>query len=301
VWGSLAHFVRKTETQTLAPIAGVTKKKPVFNCWKNTRHGGHITKFIAIILRCTNKEAQLVYEGEKEAFDTSSFDSLSKNVDTMWDDIANPVEKKLRLKLPDEFLPMDHKGYNKHFVRYLLDRGFSDLGYLYKAYGIGYANTGFYKDRIIFPIRINKKLVTYTGRAITPASIKYRSLSAVDSLAVIKDTVWNFDNLIKYKGKILYLCEGPFDSLKVDYYGKRYRSRATCLFGKTLSDKQTTLVYQLSKNYDRVVILLDPEEEYGTRVLKQQLEFIKNVEVGCLPNGVGDPGELTSSQIKGLT
>ena len=271
------------------------KNKPVFNCWKNSTHKGHITKLIQILLNCDYRKAAEIYGEESPGINTDSFDSILQNSDSLWD---KPKAKIKRLKLLPEYKAINGEGYKRHFVNYLSKRGFTDLDYLHKAYGIGYVTEGFYSDRIIFPVRINNKLVTWTGRAITAAAIKYRSLSAEDSLEAIKNTLWNYDSLLKSRSKTLVICEGPFDSLKVDYYGKQHGVRATCLFGKTISEKQMQLVHKLAKNFKEIVILLDPEEEHGTMVVEEELAFLKRVSVAKIPPGVGDPGELTNEHIK---
>jgi hypothetical protein len=196
-------------------------------------------------------------------------------------------------------------------LAYLKDkRGFlgDDAEVAASYYGLLYSNEDSWNQRIIFPIYMDEKLLCWTGRSIRPdAELRYLSLShkskdkSKGQVAVrnIKDTLWNYDDLIKQGGKRLYLVEGPFDALKLDFYAKPYNIRATCLFNNQISDAQAGWIAKLSKKFEDVRILFDTGAM--TEALRMQIKISGLISgFDTLPNGVKDPGDLNKEQIYSL-
>ena len=52
----------------------------------------------------------------------------------------------------------------------------------------------------------------------------------------------------------LYVLEGPFDALKIDFYGQEFGIRATCLFTANITDAQKELLERLSDYYDLYIL-----------------------------------------------
>jgi len=211
------------------------------------------------------------------------------------------------------------------FWSYMQGRGFLYNGETMKVLNsnhVFFCKKGLFKDRVLFAIRHKGEVVTWTARAIGQSSVRYKSLSEKPSniqgmpLAKrnIKDCLYGYDDLINLTGRdsffnILLVCEGPMDALKLDYLkgklsraGEHARRRPgtppvnfqhTCLFGVTVSEKQVMLLEKLSKVFDKIVFLLDPE------TVVNQVDALSNfagvdVSLGEIPEGYEDPGALDS-------
>jgi hypothetical protein len=150
--------------------------------------------------------------------------------------------------------------------------------------------------RIIFPIYFEGELVTWTGRVISQSMIRYKSLSVEKSIHRITDILFN-DSSIFCGGDVLVITEGPFDAIKVDFYGERYGVKATCLFGMNVSSSQRQILSELAERFDKFVLLLDSKEIVNTLSIKRSLPFL-NLKIGRLPNDIEDPGDLTDMGVK---
>ena len=111
--------------------------------------------------------------------------------------------------------------------------------------------------------------------------------------------------MIKTKGEILFVVEGPFDMLKLDFLARKSNCRATCLFSKYLSSHRLNLLYKLSKNFDSVVYLLDKGEMATSMRFESESSFISmvsqaNVSFAEVPDGFSDPGELQPYGVREL-
>lgn len=213
----------------------------------------------------------------------------------------NEEKKDLSLALPKEFRPAS-KHLPPRFEDYLIDdRGFLRRSLLdfCELYNIHYCVQGNYSGRLVIPVYLRDDLMTYTCRAIGYTSMRYLTLSesdgAVDS---IKELILNFDVA---EGSVLFVCEGPFDALKMDFFGRKYGAGATCLFGKNIKGNQALLIGELAENFEKVVVLLDSTEYDSSLKVQQALSFIrKEVVVGSIPDGESDPGDLSFLQVKKL-
>src|SRR6202040_650598 len=112
---------------------------------------------------------------------------------------------------------------------------------------------GPFSYRVVIPVFLNKRLVTWTGRSIAPSEeLRYRSLSTdpekANGLPValenIKHTLFDYDSL-KEGGRVLAVAEGPLDAMRLGFLGERYGIKATCLFGKSLHPMQLDLLHEI--------------------------------------------------------
>ncbi len=115
------------------------------------------------------------------------------------------------------------------------------------------------------------------------------------SSSEVKNTIFNEDELVG--GETLFITEGPFDALKIDYYGYP-KIRATCLYGVNPTMAQIGILRQVIKNYARVGILFDHEAQEQAMALRDYLP--SKVGIASLPKGVDDPGNLSQGQILNL-
>jgi hypothetical protein len=204
------------------------------------------------------------------------------------------------LTLPHTFKPL-FDTRRSQFIRYMHKRGFHDFAKL-KPYGLQVCTTGPFCYRIIFPVYFNARLVTWTGRAISPCDQRYKSLSydpdkaEGDTIAEgpISDYLLWFDDLLKVREDTIVLTEGPFDALKVDYLGRQHGIRASCFFTAAPSEHQISLLHELLPRFTNKLLLLDRNTTATAMRVAARLSAL-GVRYLQLPEGVKDPGEIMSA------
>lgn len=194
------------------------------------------------------------------------------------------------LVLPtDTFTPIERK--------YLKSRNFNP-SYLHKKYNVvGGGIVGDWKYRIIIPVIIDGKIVSWTGRSILEKSKldelkipRYKNLEIKKSVINPKECLFNLDNS---KNKTVVLTEGPFDVMRL---GNDF----ICSFGTSLTQSQ---IKEIKLRYDKVFIMFDNEIEaqQKARNYGQMLSSI-GVDVEIVDAysdfNKNDGGELNDEEVK---
>ena len=279
---------------------GIHPKKLVFGCWRSSEHKDRkIERLVQKLLNCSKDYAKLIVRGNKET-------TIDSNID-----LVTYISQKLFKA--DKYTTDDNKAHIGHdlsefkafktiksdtvYYNYLKSRGFDTVSLLIDKYNLKFSATGKWAGRIIFPVYINNRLVTWQGRDITGKSfLRYKDLSKDKSLIHLKACIYNYDNL--KGGDILYICEGVFDALKVDYYTNS-DVNATCVFTKTVTDEQYKLLFNKVKSYNEVRILFDQGTIKDANLVKGQIKtFNSNSKVVYLSTHIKDAGDMTPEQIR---
>lgn len=288
---------------------GIRLRDGVWGCWRRQAHRGRKPhRLVMALLNCDYfRAAEIIGTGPR--YDVSEFDDLMARV-------LGPAERtkpKRELSYLDEFRHLGNKRFSRAaaaFLQYLEhDRGFgSDALSVATVYDMHYAIDGAFANRIILPIYMFDTLVNWTGRTITNDNLRYKTLTEDEQKAArndeppalinIKETVYLYDSLLETGGQKLFICEGPFDAIKVDYYGWRYAARATCLFSNSMSDEQRWLLGDLSECFDEMYLLFD-NSDVDKYALVSELSMY-GVRLKQLPKGFKDPGEFTHTQVVDL-
>jgi hypothetical protein len=293
-------FCAKTNNPDPSFHLGVDVERSWFSCWRNRKfhRGRTLHRLIMALAACSyNQACEILGQSpiwvNGEQFETLSFDEPTT---------APPPQ----LEFPVEFRAIDHSPGSARFVSYLMEsRGFQpeNIPRVVSRYKLQCALRGPYKDRVIIPNYIDQKLVNWTARSIYPqAAVRYLSLSDFQgAMTSIKRCVYNSDALLK-GGSILLVVEGPFDAIKVDFYGSRFGVRATCLFNKKATMTQLGYLGELSNLFTKIVPLFDRGELLDQRDLLDQLSWLPSeslAEWSC-PEHVKDPGDLTPDDVRVL-
>lgn len=262
---------------------GIVLDREAWGCHRNQQHRGKSpVKLVQAILGCSFAQAKLIVPQYNQA-DPEALDQAVLGLGTPAEPVKQP---QVPLTLPPEFKPISGR-----FYQYLKGRGFEDPYELADYYGLKCCNTGRWKDRIIIPIYQKGKLIAWTARAIQQPKKAPRYLSTSEA---IKTTVFNEDDIIE-GGDTLIVTEGPFDALKVDYYGYPEGIRATAVFGTSITIDQISILKDMYGRYRRVILLFD---QGTTETAFNISEWLPGARIGSLPQGVKDPGDLDKNQIK---
>lgn len=260
---------------------GVSLTKDVWGCHRNATHRGKSPlRLISALLSCSANQARLI-AAQYGAVDPAGFDTLPPL------NLTSDAPKAIKppLVLPPEFRAISHFD---RFWYYLTNRGFDDPEGIVDEYGLRCAVTGRFKDRIIIPFYQDDQLIGWTGRALINPVSAPRYLSSGPE---VKKTIFNEDGL-REGGELLFITEGPFDAIKVDFYGQAIGARATCTFGTTFTVDQIAIISSLPFKH-KIVLFDNGATEQSWAVF----DWLPKATIANLPFGVKDPGDLSEVQV----
>jgi hypothetical protein len=284
-----------------------------WRCFRNPRQhrGRSPVKLIQALLGCSWEEAFRI-AGVSSIRNTVDGKPFNQHVATLLrrDTKTNTDEQSLRL-LP-AFKPLLNIGSGRYFANYLVEKRdyrFFDISNLCAEYGLHYALTGPFAWRIIFPIYMNDRLVCWIGRTLSEnTNMRYRTLSADpenaerDSLPLavmsVEHTLLNHDQL-RNGGEELIVCEGPFDAMRIDYFGADFGVRATCVYTKSISDEQISLLSDIGLKFARRTLLFDTDTQLDDLRSLSRVAHL-DFRVRHIPNRYKDPAELPRNAVYDL-
>jgi len=215
-----------------------------------------------------------------------------------------PVRRFQLLEFPDTIKPLTDAGVCRSLVYpYLRGRGYSNRGIatITDMFDLHWAYGGPFAYRVVIPVYMDGKLVTWTGRSfaededlrylsLTTDPAKARRMALTPADVSVKDTLFDYDRLMQ-GGDELVVTEGPFDAMRVSYYGEDYGIVGTCLFNFSASPRQVALLQRVVDNFRRVTVLFDRTVD-GILAVPEYLEW----RLRYLPDTVKDPAELNWKQ-----
>ena len=267
---------------------GINQNTGTWACWRDVTHRGISPyRLISALLGVSQARARLIAASYSQA-NPDSFDVPVTP-------LGVPQGKIKPVKLLDDFIPIEPYSLTHKFWMYLWKRGFDEPNKVIEQYQLKACLTGRYRGRLIITIYDqNHNLIGWQGRALIqqPQAPRYLSNSEV-----VKKTIFNLQNLTE--GEVLYVCEGPIDALKLDFYGAEYGQRATCTFGVTLTTEQLYLLSSLKNRFRRIVLMMDNDGPAMSASFGLS-DWLGNIEFGSLPEGIKDPGQLSPTQARRL-
>lgn len=182
--------------------------------------------------------------------------------------------------------------FPKLHIEYLRSRGFKPRQ-LIRKYKLRAVHTiGRYKFRVIIPIYMHHRLVSFTSRDVTgDQEPKYKHALPEECIFTAKKTIYNYDTLLP--GADAFLVEGPVDVWKLG-------DGAVSLLGVKHTMEQVRLL--MKKEIATLFIFFDNDADgrktarYFARLMAP---LVKKVEVVLLEEK-GDPGELKFSEVSYL-
>lgn len=287
---------------------GINLSTGKWNCWRdNTHRGISPARLICILLGVSRAEGEQLVK----AYSNAAHDEF----DILGGAVTAPTARPQKVVLPAEFDPIKPNNLTRKFWVHLVNRGFDNVERVIDEYNLKCCLMGRWKGRLIIPIygTLSSGVEQRSFKAKVMGSIPIaspllgwqgRSLRTVEGIPRyltsspdVKRIIYNMQN-ISNGGDTLYICEGPFDAIKIDYYGKP-RIRATCVFGATLSNEQLGTLYNIASKFSRVVLLLD-NDPTGITASFQLSDWLPNIEFGSLPEGHKDTDKISPDEMRRL-
>ena len=189
-----------------------------------------------------------------------------------------PIEETKEVKLPGD------NNFTKMHLDFLLKRGLNPDFVIdhYKLKACGPA--GKYKFRIIIPVFVGGRLVTFTSRDITGKRTKYMHCPSNKSIMPIKSTLYNIDRA----RDTVVLVEGVFDVFRLG-------DGSIASFGTELTKNQISLL--LKKEIKNIFIMFDSDAiDKAKKVAATISTLFDHVEIIKLKEG--DAANLSEEDAK---
>jgi len=274
---------------------------PSWGCLRDGRHRGrNPVRLIQKLINCTQQHAEkLVAAGSAYVDD---FDATLERLRATEQETFFAAPQRQAKMLP-EFHPMwvaTSRGRDR-YLSYLESRGFRPANETAQVFALYYARVGDYKERIVIPVfGFEEEIVGWTSRTVrSDVSLRYKANPELP-----RDAVFNED--VAYAqvkdGDVLVITEGPMDAMKIAMYGEG--CTAVALLGVAVSKEKFSRIVKIAAAARSVICLLDQDILSANPRLTWQLEEVVRggkVQLGRLPNGVKDPGDLTQIQVQELT
>ena len=240
---------------------------------RDGRTGGHAIDLVAILERCSLRQAGLRLQ---DWFCVRATDPPPMKEAAI---TSAPAAPNPPLRFTLQGIDTRHP--------YLAQRGICSA--TARLFGVGlYRGTGFLAGRCVIPIRDEQgRLVAYAGRAVGGQAPKYRFPAGFRKSQLL----FNLDRARQTDGRHVVVVEGFFDALKVHQAGHA----VVALMGTSFSQRQSEL---LTGHFARVTLLLDGDEpgRRAAEIIAQLLLPNLPVDRVELPNGV-QPDQLSTTEI----
>jgi hypothetical protein len=286
---------------------GIDIRSGFWHCWREPVPGSHSGRLpyrlIEALLGCGRAVSRQIVERGESAIVVSDR-SFGSDIGRM---LGGPIKMShtvTALEFPREYHRIDSPRAKRLYYPYLQGRGYTErqVDWLVERFRLCYAIKGPFVYRVIVPVYVRNKLVTWTGRAIGDDELRYRTLSHDPDNALrtglpqavvnIKHTLFDWD-AASYGGRTLVVTEGVFDAMRVIFFGHGYGVQAIALYGKQATPEQLELLAELIPRYRRVVSLLDADTGLAGFIGFPEDFHIKQYDV---PSGVKDPALLNREQ-----
>jgi DNA primase len=240
------------------------------------RAGGNVLDFVAIMERCSLREAAIrLRDGhglragsQPKAHGSAQAESAEPN---------QPLGFVLR------GIDCCHPYLSSRSIR-------SDTA---RTFGVGfYGGTGLLHGRVVIPIHNEtRELVAYAGRATDGSEPKYRFPAGFRKSQVL----FNLHRARQVGQQRVVIVEGFFDTMKIHQAGHR---NVVGLMGSTMSERQAEI---LVAHFSQAVVMLDGDDagRRGTVAIARRLSGRMRVEVVNLPDGA-QPDQMASKEITQL-
>lgn len=270
----------------------ISLKKDVFSCWICGEKGNY-EKLLSKLLNISYIEAKQIINP------ISDLKKALEDRDTKHVKVEE-IKKIKKFELPAYTKPFIKDSVNiwqEIMQDFLIDKynlAFQDIIDAKLHYCIG----GKYRNRIIIPIYVKGKLVSFLARSWDKNSnIKYLNCPNEESLINMKKLVYNLDNITKDQN--LIIVEGVFDCIKI----KPIFSNVIATLGTEVTQEQKNLIINLKAKNLLILADNDINNSSTKEKAKELVDYFsaftnsKYIEV---PFKGKDPADLTKVELANL-
>lgn len=251
---------------------GINMSSSMYSCWKCGEHGS-FTKLVKVILKCSWQMAEQI---SSEYFKPSLLTGGVREVKSRNTTFHFPKEAT-------DKLPILHK-------EYLRDRGFSPK-VIQEKYGVlACYQTGRYAYRLIIPIIMFGRPVSFLARDVTnEQEPRYKNMSNEESIIPAKHCIYGIDEISK--GDNMLVVEGVFVKWRIG-------DKCVATLGTKYTGAQLKLI--IDKNPKNTFIMYDKGAEKEADKLASALSpHIKRVETISI-DSYEDYDDMTEKDVKQL-
>jgi len=201
--------------------------------------------------------------------------------------LKKQIQHVSEFKFPSQFT----KSFPKIYQNYLIDRGF-DFEQVKKDFNL-YCSSfwGRYKFRVILPIIMDGRIISFVGRDITNKQyLKYLNCKETESVLPRKDWLFNYDSIT---GDRIIIVEGPMDAMKV---------KDNCVALLTTNFTKSQILQLKKKGVKKIFIGFDNDKagKEKSELISRYITWTDEVFQIQLPSYAKDIGELTNDDINYL-
>lgn len=178
---------------------------------------------------------------------------------------------------------------------YFLEQGFQES--TLKFFDVGDCFYGDMQDRAAAPIfdENNKNVIGFTGRALSPNSIKWKNTKGFPKSRCLYNQFHAF--IAGKKTNTIFIVEGPKDVWRMHEAGY---PNTVAVFGVNLTDGQQILLEKSGIMNVRVFFDMDKAGENGYNSIKEALQRSFNVSKVNNPYAGKDPADFSTEELKEL-
>ena len=247
---------------------GIHLEKKVFNCWVCGEHGS-ILKLIRQINQCSYYETYRIIESYQENYQ----------------DFQKKEEKIVEIITEENILPKEcSNDFPQSYKTYLASRRFNP-DYVIKKYSLkACPHWGDWKFRIIAPVFLNQKIVSFIGIDTTrQLTKKYKNCPNEKSILPIKQCLYNIDSVKEN----CVLVEGVLDVWRIG-------DGCVASLGTEITKEQISLL--MTKEVKKFYVLFDSDATKKAIKVANLVGSIIPTEILELKEG--DPADLDNDQVK---
>ena len=243
---------------------------------------GNIVQLIMRLDKCSREEANKKIEKFSNRVDTIVERIRSKRNSNFTMTVFDHPE----VKLPAEYIPFENKLEPNIYYNYVYARIGIDTAIRFK---LGYCPTGFFKNRIIIPIILNKKIIGFTGRSLYHTGNRYMLSYKFPS----NSSLFCYDEPTDGSA---YLSESIFDTLTLYRWGF---SSIYATFGAHISYNQILLLIRKGVKHLKILFHNDKAGITGVQDALPLLKVHFSIEIGVMPEDK-DINEMTLDEFNNI-
>lgn len=250
-----------------------------FSCF-GCDYSGTLPKLVSVVAGITIAEAKkFIME-----FDSGKAPFKKKNQYHI--EGKKRIIRRVKIKLPEGFRLIDLNVHNS-YLRYLQSRGVIEADII--KYGWGLCPTGHYAKRVLLPVYMNGKLVSFFARHISTENKKRKHFNAW--CAEVERVVFPYDE-IDFNLKYIWVVESAFNLFKA----KRLKLKnLICTFGNKLTEWKE----ELFRKFEEVRFIPDGDKGGREFVRKARRRLPEDIKVKSVHMYEGeDAGSISLRRLK---